>query len=254
MSPDEQTKLRLEIRKLQQETDGWSWFRAWLPGSAALVALTAAIWGIWTYLADARRDRRLRLEDKIEENIGILVEFPSDSSAGIGKVHNSLRNLHALVLVARAHDRTRIERRVSEAVAEIVSYDLELTDVRQARLDALALDGWEAYRQLLREDAALRGGIVSRYVVALRSLRNTDPSKYENARQLAGIYHFGKGIDDTALQLFATLVASYHSHVGLVSDADERKQAIHNFAAALANQRLTNDVFGGTATDAGVQA
>lgn len=77
--PSIQTELQqLEVRQLRQQTDRWATVRSWLPAGTALVALIAAAIGILTYLADARKDRRLRLEDKVEENVGILVEYASD--------------------------------------------------------------------------------------------------------------------------------------------------------------------------------
>jgi len=210
-----------------------------------LAALIAAAVGISTYLAGARKDRRLRLEDKVEENVGILVEYPTDSTAGIGKVNNALRNLQALLRVAGSSGRVDIEKRVSHAIAEIVSYDLNLSDVRQARFDALALDHWVAYRRLLREDDELRDGVFYRYVTALRSARIAVPGLYQAVRVGPdGEYQFDKDIDSIVLQHFGTLVASYRRHVTFAADDLERQRRFTAFGAALENQELAYQVFG----------
>jgi hypothetical protein len=245
-SPSVPTELQqLQIRQLRQQTDGWAGVRAWLPAITAFVAVIAAISGIWTYLADARKDRRLRLEDKVEENIGALVEYPSDGAAGIGKVNNALRNLQALTRVAGRRRRGALEKRVSQAIVEIVSYDLNLNDMRQARFDALALDKWDAYRQMLRDDDQLRDDIFYRYITALRELRTTFLGRCQTARiGQTGRYEFDQKIDDADLQHFGTLIASYRRHVSLADNDLERNRRISDFSAALGNQQLTDQIFG----------
>jgi Domain of unknown function (DUF5753)/Helix-turn-helix domain len=244
-STNTQTELQqLEILQLHQQTDKWATIRAWLPAGTALVAFLGAAVGIVTYFADARKGRRLRLEDKVEENIGVLIDYPADSTAGIGKLNNALRNLRALSRVAGSSSRSDIEQRVSRAIAEIVSYDLNLNDLRQARLDALALDSWLAYRRLLRKSGDLRDDIFFRYVTALRNARIARPGLYQTARiGPDGEYRFGKDIDDATLQHFGTLVASYRRHVNLVVNDSERRQRITAFGAALENQELAEQVF-----------
>src|SRR5262249_48643956 len=174
---------RGEVGTSRRKAEGWPPARGGLPASTALAALIAAAIGVWTYLRDARKDRRLRLEDKVEENVGILVEYPADSTAGIGKLNNALRNLHALLRVAGSkRRRVDIEDPVSHAIAEVVSYDLNLGDVRQARFDALALDNWGAYRRLLQENGELRDDVFYRYVTALRNARIAAPGIYQTVR------------------------------------------------------------------------
>ena len=242
-----QTELQqLEIRQLNQQTDKWATVRAWLPASTALVALIAAAVGVLTYLADARKDRRLRLEDKVEENVGILVEYATDINAGIGRLNNALRNLQALLRVAGTRrQRVAIEKRVSHAIAEVVSYDLNLNDMRQARFDALALDNWSAYRRLLRKNDELRDDVFYRYVTALRNARMAVPGLYEAVRVGSdGDYQFESDVDDVVLQHFGTLVASYRRHVSFTANDLERQQRVADFGAALENQELAEQIFG----------
>jgi hypothetical protein len=255
-STNTQTELQqLEILQLHQETDKWAAVRAWLPAGTALVAFLGAAVGIVTYLADARKDRRLRLEDKVEENIGVLIDYPADSAAGIGKSNNALRNLRALLRVAGSSSRADIEQRVGHAIAEIVSYDLNLNNLRQARLDALALDNWPAYRRLLRKNDELRDDIFFRYVTALRNARIARPGLYQTARiGPDGEYRFSKDIDDGTLQHFGTLVASYRRHVSLVTNDDERRQRVTAFGGALENQELAEQVFNTSSAQASDRA
>jgi hypothetical protein len=242
---------QLQIRQLRQQTDQWATVRAWLPAGTALVALLGAAIGVLTYFADARKERRLRLEGKIEENVGVLIDYPADDTSGIGKLNNALRNLQALRRVTGRSARFDIDRRVSHAIAEIVSYDLNLSDMRQARFDALALDNWAAYRRLLRENDELRDDIFYRYVTALRTARIAEPGLYQRVRiGPDGNYQFSKDVTDATLQHFGTLVASYRRHVTFAANDDERQRRIAAFGAALENQELAEQVFSSSSTQA----
>ena len=243
--PSTQDQLRqLEIRQLRQQTGQWAEIRAWLPALTALVGLIAAAASILTYLVSARRDRQLRLEDKVEENIGTLVAYPTDHAAGVGKLNNALRNLQALLDV-RGSSRLGIEQRVCDAIVEMVLYDLDLNDVRQARFDAIALDNWPSYRRLLRENSELRNDIFYRYVSVLRSARIATPDLYKTIRVRASHeYQFDREIDDAILQQFGTLLASYCRHMTFAADSRERDRRGAELGSALNNPELAIQLLG----------
>ena len=145
--------------------------RAWLPAGTTLAALVA----VTTYFLTARKERRFRSEDKIAANIESLVDFVLDDSAGIGKLYTAFNNLNAIgALVGRGSRRT-LRHRVAEAICNVVSYDLAFKTARDVRFDAIALDSWAYYRELLSVQLRAREGILYRYIDALQNLANENP-------------------------------------------------------------------------------
>jgi len=158
-------------------TDFWSTFRSWLPGAAALGVLVS----ILTYLFNNRKERQFRFEDKVAENIGTLVTFPGDSTVTLGKAYNALCNLYALGQVAGRRVRLGLEDRVADALARIVSFDLDLNNSREARFDALALDHWPRYSRLLAANPEIRDGVFYRYMDAFHSLQSINPDRFKTS-------------------------------------------------------------------------
>jgi hypothetical protein len=236
----EELKISSAASTSPSRADFWATLRSWLPSVAALGVFVS----ILTYLFNNRKERLLRFEDKVAENIGVLVTFPGDESVTLGKAYNSLRNLHALGQVAGRRARLGLEDRVADALARIVSFDLDLNDRRKARFDALALDHWPPYSRLLSANTEMHRGIFYRYVDAFHSLLLLSPENFKVVSLDADKkYCFPSPISDRDLQHFATLVAGYKRHVELTPDPEERELRIKNFGLALENQLLSTQVF-----------
>lgn len=214
--------------------------QGWLPVAAAVGVIVTA----FTYFLTNKKERRLRFEDRIAENIGVLIDFSSNHSITIGKAYNAFRNLHALGKAAGKKSYMDLNKRVADAIVQIVSFDIDLDDGRQVRFDALALDLWPGYSTYLSAMPKLHEGVLYRYTDALRKLRLSDPRRFSAVqRDASGKYTFSPPISDSKLQHFDTLVMNYQRHVELMQDSAKQGECIRKFSEALENRKLTEQIF-----------
>lgn len=214
--------------------------QGWLPAAAAIGVIVTA----FTYFLTNKKERRLRFEDRIAENIGVLIDFSSNQSITVGKAYNAFRNLHALGKAAGKKSYADLKKRVADAIVQIVSFDLDLDDGRQVRFDALALDLWPGYSAYLSDKPGLHEGVLYRYTDVLRKLRLSDPGRFSAVqRDASGKYTFPTPISDSKLQHFDTLVMNYQRHVELMQNSAKQDECVRKFAAALENRKLTEQIF-----------
>jgi hypothetical protein len=214
--------------------------QSWLPAAAAI----GVIFTLLTYLLTNKKERNLRLEDRTAENIGVLIDFGGNQSITIGKAYNAFLNLHALGKTAGKSYYMSLSKRVADAIAQIVSFDLDLDDGRHVRFDALALDLWDGYRSYLSDRPTIHEGVLYRYESALRNLRISDPQRFSTVqRDSRGKYIFSQPIPDSKLQHFDTLVMNYQRHVELIKNPSRQHKYIQKCQEALQNAGLTEQLF-----------
>lgn len=102
-SPDqglERQRLRLEIERLQRESGWQADVQRWLPAASVLVAVVVAGYGVWRYFDERRRERSVRTEEGVSNNLDRLVDRPPGATNLNARAIVALRNLNALAPAA----------------------------------------------------------------------------------------------------------------------------------------------------------
>jgi hypothetical protein len=206
------------------------------------VAVLGVGFGAFRYIRDRRHDFALRVEQEAAVNLGYLVEYPKVDGRLNARVATALDNLNWLI--DKTKDPARYRQRVTEAILVEVRDDIDFDDEKQARFDALCLARWPAYGSYIREHADLQGFILYRYKQALRVLRDQDPTYFATIQRASdGSYHVGRYPKENLYRHFQVLVDGFAQHIELIAEPERRAREIDDFAEALGNAALADQVF-----------
>jgi len=235
-------KKDLEVEKLRQETSLEGRFRPYIPLLSVVAALIAGSFGIFKYIRDNRRDYMLRVEQDIAANIEHIVEFPKDGNHLNALVTTALDNLSWLISQTSSPDRH--QARITEAIVTAVMDDIDFDDPKQARLEILCQERWKDYNQRLISDQRIRTFILYRYHRALVNLHSIDKNYFSKIKMSAdGSFLVEEYTEEKNYRHFLTLVSGFRSHFKLIESDTIRNQAIQDFATALDNKILAEQLF-----------
>lgn len=250
----ELAKLRLDIKKLKQDTGPEGKRRAYIPLVSVAVALLVALIGVWRYLRDQRRARKLREEDLIAGNLERLIDLPSDALGANARVVCALRALGVLTSPSsglwgrlRRGSSVRESRRsiVTTALATLVTQDLvEYQNASQASIPVLCVEQWPPFEHQLRSHPDVLRFVLGRYRRALERLHQQDALYFSTVtRDASGAYAPPPSVaNEAGLLLLQRVVEGYVVYAALV-DAAVRATIRQEFAQALRNGPLTAVVF-----------
>lgn len=241
-SPSSNLQQELQIKLLQQETSSEAKFQPYIPLISAAVATIAVGVGIFQYRNTRRRDYALRVEQEFATNLSYLVEYPKEDNRSNARAATALDNLKWLVDRTREPDRYR--KRVTEAIIVESRDDIDFDDPRQARFDPLCLLSWPPYGKSLCEEPELQGFILYRYQQALRTLKDKDPSYFASIRLAEdGSYKVDRYTQESWYLHFQVLVDGFKRHIELIKDSERQTKAVDQFAEALGNRALADELF-----------
>ena len=147
-SPTPGLEQQLQIKQLQQETSWQGQFRGYLPAGSALVAFIGALWGAIVYFRDQKRDRALRTEQTITENLNQIISYSKGETTISAQAVCSLDNLNALA--DQAANKDALTKRVTNVIVAAVTEDIDFHNVRQVGFDILCVDKWPPYAAYIR--------------------------------------------------------------------------------------------------------
>jgi hypothetical protein len=237
----ERRKLELEIRKLEIDTGTPARLANWLPMGTILVGVLAATIGVLQYLHDQRRQSEIRIQEQYSTNVSSLVGYVEAERSTSIRVVSALDNLKNLVPLMM--DPTAQRERVTDLVATAVAEDLDFEDPRQVRFDALCLSHWPEYRAWLGTHPDTQKFILYRYRQALTVLAGTDPDYFRSLKVApTGGFTVKQFIKEQDYLHFTWLLEGYRQHLSSL-DEPQRSEAVQDFAAAVDNSRLAEDLF-----------
>ena len=169
-SPTPDLEQQLQIKQLEQETGWQGQLRGYLPAGSVLVAFGVAVWGAIVYFRDQRRDRALRVEQAITENLNQILSYSKGETTTSAQAVCSLDNLNALA--DQAADKDVLMRRVTNIIVTAVTEDIDFSNVRQIRFDVLCLDNWPPYAAYIRSHPDKGKYVTYRYLRVLYELRD----------------------------------------------------------------------------------
>jgi hypothetical protein len=242
LTDQQQRKLDLEIKKLEQDTGGPTAWRQWLTAGSVAVAFLGGAWTVFQYFRDQHQTTRLRLEEQFGDNLEALARFPEPGNSTGARVITALANLQRLV--PRQPDARHLTTQVTDVIATAVRSDLDFEDLHHIRFDALCLERWPDYGAWLNAHPGERDFILYRYQQGVRVLYDLDPDYYRTMRlNDSGGFIVQRFVEEQRYLRFQRLVAGYQSQLRNLTDPAARDRASAEFGAAIDNQALAAGLF-----------
>jgi hypothetical protein len=244
LSLQQRRLLDLQVRNLEAQTSSGAAFRAWLPAGTILLGSIVAASGALRYFYDQRLKARLRLEDKISEELRAIAEYPEGGNSTSVRVVRALQSLSQLMPLTS--DTIRQTRRVTDIIQVGVRLDADFDDLQQAQFDCLCLAQWPDYRLWLSQNPQHRRFILYRYQEAFRTLARDYPDYFRQMRLDAGGYVVPFRIPEAHYRHFQALAEGYELQFVALKDGDERREAVRALGEALGNPALARAMLDGS--------
>lgn len=242
LSPDQQRKLDLEIKQLEQQTGAGAAVRSWLTAGSVAVAFLAGAWTVFQYVRDQRQSARQRVQEQFGANLESLARFPEPGNSTSARVISALANLRGLVPLAP--DPAQLAAQVTGVIATAVRSDLDFEDLHHIRFDALCLGNWPEYGAWLTAHPSERDFVLYRYQQGVRVLYELDPAYYRTMRlDPRGGFIVDHFIDEQQYLRFQRLVAGYQLQLRNIADPAAHERAAVEFGEAIENQALATALF-----------
>ena len=246
-SPTPDPEQQLQIMQLEQETSWQGQLRGYLPAGSALVALSAIFWSAVIYFRDQRKDRELRIEQTITENLGQIIGYSKGETTVSAQAVGALDNLNALA--SKLGDKEALTQRVTNVIVVAVMEDIDFANVRQVRFDGLCLDNWPPYSRYIESHPAQNQYLIYRYLSALYELHDRQREYMDNVVYDDTVRKFVhpeeivmKPEDD--YRLFQRLIQGVQQHWPMVDDPTQRTDLIDTFVEATGSRNLAEQLFG----------
>ena len=237
---------RLQIKQLEQETGWQGQLRGYLPAGSALVAFGAALWGAIIYFRDQRRDRALRTEQAITENLNQIISYSKGETTTSAQAVCSLDNLNALA--DQSTNKDMLRKRVTNVIVAAVMEDIDFNNVRQVGFDVLCIDKWPPYVGYIESHPDEGKYVVYRYLSALYGLRDRQREYMATVNYDIAARKFVhpngtvmRPEDD--FRLFQRAIQGVRQHWQMLDDITQRSELINTFADAT-NRNLAGQLFG----------
>lgn len=230
---DARRKRNLELRKLERELGGEGRVQTFATPISVILALLAAVGGLWRYLHSEREARRLRIDTQIAESRDRLLAYTEHGAAANATVGATLARLADLV--AQARDPAETKAGISAILADLALETVDLDDSRQVRFAVLCLRSWPDLQRHWRTHAADNRQVLTRYRAALAGLK---PGRQLAFQQLAtgpaGQLVQHASLDGEHHGRIVVLLTSYREHAQCLP-ASELQAAVDDLGTALGN-------------------
>jgi hypothetical protein len=208
----------------------------WAPSIVALLALAVAV---IQYFRDQRRQRNLRIEERVAENLAILSQFSADHSAPLATPVAAFHTLQILIELSTVQATYR--EQITKVIAAAVREDLDFEITNHVRFDQLCLTEWMPYAASEATTPTDNMLIVKRYLAALKTAANLNPGlmrhiKITNEDEITGV---PPATEYDQLRHLLHLVEAYSIRVSLLP-ANLQEQADKGFYQSTGNDNLTN--------------
>jgi hypothetical protein len=232
---------QLQILQLEQQTNGWSEFRSYVPLLSAAIAFVAGVFGAYRYFRDQDRDYALRVEQEISSNLSQLLDFTKEGGSQNARIACALDNL--TWLIGQASEPVHQIDRVTAAIVAAIKDDINLENLREARFPALCLEHWPAYTEAFKKDARLQSLLLYRYNEALAKLAKKAPDyfsvvEYDSRKSFVASEDVNSRIEEPDYQYFVVLVDGLWQHLTCVEDQEVKMEVVADFQRGLANSHL----------------
>lgn len=231
-------KLELEIDQLERDSGIRGFFSDFAAPFSVILAAGGLVFGFFRYRRDELKERRVRAEEGIADNLQRLIDAVRAKSSINAQAVSALRNLETLVeQVERADDQ---RSSITDALVELTSDDIDLENYEQAKFDLLCLNRWQPYRVYWEEQTEENAYVLSQYVEALaRLVSSSNPQAFHEARWHNGAVQIDESVDGGTYRHFLRLAAGYRKRVAQLS-AEPKQAAVTRFGSALGNQDLAD--------------
>ncbi|MGY4913579.1 hypothetical protein [Micromonospora aurantiaca (nom. illeg.)] len=238
--PLDAEKKRLEIKKLQQETDSLSGLRSLGPLLSVIVAAAVGLFASIRYFDERRRERRIRIEENIDRSLERLLEFPVEGKGFNVRTINTLQSLERWISLST--NPTYFRDRVIDAIVEAVMHDLDWSNRRHAGFDRLCLEHWPGYRERLQANPQDHLFLLQHYESALKFLCDRDPQTFSTIALVGGNFQSNRGAQRDDFLLFERLASGYQYHFSLIGNPEMREAMVDRFNAACRNPDLARQL------------
>ncbi|PYS99852.1 MAG: hypothetical protein DMF63_10180 [Acidobacteria bacterium] len=264
-------KTYLEIEHLSKGHSQAEAISRYIPLISVVIAVGGFLFGIYQYqkqdelaqkriLFEQQKDREtkesdqaLRIQSQMRTDIEQLVQFTKDKQETAAKVRFLLTDLKTYLELEgnlKEHNfKTNKKRDITSSLLKTISNDCDFSQPRDVIFVQTIMTDWEDYKQYLKEHPELNVYIFDKYISALITMYQTDPSVVRGIRYQADRRNFdytkGYGRLDQAETFYLDdLLAGFDDHMKVHEDAKEKETYLKQFQAATCNPALTQDLFG----------
>jgi hypothetical protein len=243
--------VRLDNDRLKRDASTEASVQRWLPGVSAVIAIVAAGLGLWRYLDERRRDRRLKIEQAITGNLERIVDRPPGHMA---RVIVSLRSLDSLAPASPGCRQRRdlphqARERVTDTVEAVVRHELLQADTPDAAmLPRILVQEWPPLADRFERDPVVVHSVLDRYRQTLKKVYDSEPLRaaaltVEASGASRVVTSPQSPLDVETLSLLNEVVAGYQVYAGLLKDPQMQRTARLDLGSVLSNPAIVGQIW-----------
>lgn len=209
---------------------------------------------------EQERDRITRLQDQMRNDVNEISRFTTDTHLTLSTVLFLLDDMKILIASAQTVSDAQsskafrsYERTVTNALIEQIVEDADfIKNRRDVTFANIVLNKWDDYKAVLSntDQQETLDRILYRYVRAMRSIRQKNPSYVKNVSYNADAGYSVPGASEQSSdeedlwQHFLRIVEGFRDHVTLISNVSVKRGRIQRFEDALCNKSVAQFLFG----------